>query len=253
MENLRISTRTAVLKINSLINLQNLYEELEINDKIKFIQFKENPEKGVNAKLAKKKRKNKNIKKKKFYNQLTLHYFDEKLVNIKMFNNGKIQMTGLKYENQGIKIISEIIKTIQKMKNIEKIVDNIDIELKYEDYNIVLINSDYDVGFKIDRDILHRHLVNIDIYSSYEPLIYPGINMKYFHNTNNKNGICCCNSNCIGKGTGDGDGECRRITVAIFESGKILITGKINIEQLETGYNFVNDLLLSNKNKFILL
>ena len=76
MDNLRISTRTAVLTINSLINLQNLYEELEIDDSIKFIQFKENKEKGVNSKLSKKKRKNKKEAKKKFYNQLTLHYFD---------------------------------------------------------------------------------------------------------------------------------------------------------------------------------
>ena len=168
-----------------------------------------------------------------------------------MFNNGKIQMTGLKYENHGIKIINDIIKKIHKIENIEKIVDNID--LKYEDYNIVLINSDYDVGFKIDRDILHRYLINVGMYSSYEPLIYPGINMKYFYNTNNKNGICCCKSPCNGKGNGDGDGECRRITIAIFESGNILITGKINTEQLERGYNFINNLLLSKRNKFILL
>ena len=168
-----------------------------------------------------------------------------------MFNNGKIQMTGLKYENHGIKIINDIIKIIKKKENIEKIVDNID--LKYDDYNIVLINSDYDIGFRIDRNILHRHLINIGMYSSYEPLIYPGINMKYFYNTNNKNGICCCKSSCNGKGTGYGDGQCRRITIAIFESGNILITGKINTEQLEMGYNFINNLLISNRNKFILL
>ena len=63
MENLRISTRTAVLKINSLVNLQNLYEELEVDDKIKFIQFKENPEKGENSKLSKEKEKIKMLKK----------------------------------------------------------------------------------------------------------------------------------------------------------------------------------------------
>ena len=97
MDNLRISTRTAVSTINSSINLQNLYEELEIDDCIKFVQFKENEEKGFNSKLSKKKRKNQKGTKKKFYNQLTLHYFDEKLV-VKLFNN-KRQMTGLKYEN----------------------------------------------------------------------------------------------------------------------------------------------------------
>lgn len=251
MDNLRISTRTAVLTINSLINLQNLYEELEIDDSIKFIQFKENKEKGVNSKLSKKKRKNKKEAKKKFYNQLTLHYFDEKLVNVKIFNNGKCQMTGLKYEKHGIKIINDIIKLINKSKNIEKIVDNID--LKYDDYKIVLINSDFNIGYKIDRNKLHRHINNIEMYSSYEPLIYPGVNIKYYYNTNNNDGICNCNCKCEGKGDGKGNGNCIRITIAVFESGSILITGKINNQLLKIAYDFINKLLLTNKNLFILI
>lgn len=251
MDNLRISTRTAVSKINSSINLQNLYEELEIDDYIKFIQFKENPEKGVNYKLSKKKRKNKKEPKKKFYNQMTLHYFDEKLVNVKIFNNGKFQMTGLKYENHGIKIINDIIKLISKSKNITKIVDNID--LKYDDYKIVLINSDFNIGYRIDRNNLHRHINNIGMYSSYEPLIYPGVNIKYYYNTNNNDGICNCNCKCEGKGTGNGDGNCIRITIAVFESGSILITGKLNNTLLKIAYDFINNLLLTNKNKFILI
>lgn len=250
MDNLRISTRTAVSTVNSLINLQNLYEELEIDDNIKFIQYKENLEKGTNSKLSKQKRKKKEVKK-KFYNQLTLHYFDEKLVNVKLFNNGKCQMTGLKYENHGIKIINDIIKLISKSKNIEKIVDNVD--LKYDNYKIVLINSDFNIGYKIDRNNLHRHINNIEMYSSYEPLIYPGVNIKYFYNTNNTDGICNCNCKCEGKGTGNGNGNCIRITIAVFESGSILITGKIDNKLLKIAYDFINKLLLTNKNKFILI
>ena len=252
MDNLRISTRTAVSKITSSINLQNLYDNLEIDDSIKFIQFKENPEKGINYKLSeKKKKRNNKKKKKKFYNQLTLHYFDEKIVNVKIFNNGKCQMTGLKYENHGIKIIKNIIEIIKKNKNVDEIVTNTD--LKYDDYKIVLINSDFNIGYKIDRNNLHRHINNIEMYSSYEPLIYPGVNIKYYYNTNNNNGICNCNCKCEGKGNGNGNGNCIRITIAVFESGSILITGKINNNILKIAYDFINKLLLTNKNKFILI
>ena len=99
MENLRISTMTAVSKLSSDINLENLYNNLEINNIIKFIEYKEK-HKGYSKKLDKKCRKKK--EKKTFYNQATIHiYHTNKVINIKIFNNGKIQMTGLKYEDQG--------------------------------------------------------------------------------------------------------------------------------------------------------
>tara|TARA_B110000902_G_C14093160_1_gene507689 strand:+ start:52 stop:357 length:306 start_codon:yes stop_codon:yes gene_type:complete len=100
--------------------------------------------------------------------------------------------------------------------------------------------------------VLHRYLVNKEIYSSYEPLIYPGINVKYYYNINNNTGICNCSKYCDGKGTGDGDGKCKRITIAIFESGKILITGKITKMHLKLTYNFITVLMINNKSLFIL-
>ena len=40
MENLRISTMTAVCKISEEIKLDNLYNSIEINDVIKYVQYK---------------------------------------------------------------------------------------------------------------------------------------------------------------------------------------------------------------------
>ena len=113
--------------------------------------------------------------------------------------------------------------------------------------NIVLINSDFDIGYKIKRDILHREIVDAGMYSSYEPCIYPGVNIKYYFNSNQTNGICKCSAMCIGKGNGLSDGGCKKITVAVFKSGKIIITGARTREQLEISYHFITKFINDRK------
>ena len=90
-------------------------------------------------------------------------------------------------------------------------------------------------------------IINAGIYSSYEPCIYPGVNIKYFINTNNWDGICCCENRCDGKGRADGDGDCKKVTIAVFKSGKIIITGAQNTDQLETAYYFITEFINERK------
>ena len=58
-----------------------------------------------------------------------------------------------------------------------------------------------------------------------------------------KNGICKCKGVCNGKGEADGDADCKRVTVAVFKAGKIIITGAKNREQLNTCKNFITDFI----------
>jgi TATA-box binding protein (TBP) (component of TFIID and TFIIIB) len=113
-----------------------------------------------------------------------------------------------------------------------------------------LINSDFDLGYQIDREKLHRDIVENDIYSSYEPCIYPGVNIKYFINTNNTCGICDCENMCNGKGSGCGDGQCKKVTIAVFKSGKVIITGGRNKEQINESYRFITNFIGSKKDIF---
>jgi TATA-box binding protein (TBP) (component of TFIID and TFIIIB) len=244
MDNLRISTMTAVCNISNEINLKNCYEKLEINDIIHFIEFKGFPDKGFSKKSQKKKRKIKD--KKVFYNQITVHVFLDKVINVKIFNNGRIQMTGLKFKDQGLKVIDCLIKEITKY-NIDNCIFN--DELKLNNYNIVLINSDFDIKYKVNRELLHRDIIGLGMYSSYEPTIYPGVNIKYYDNNIYDDGICKCCNKCNGKGKGMGDGDCKKITIAVFNSGKIIITGGNSFEQVVTSYNFINN-LLKDKEKY---
>ena len=59
-------------------------------------------------------------------------------------------------------------------------------------FNIALINSDFFIGYKVKREIVHREIVDAGMYSSYEPCIYPGVNIKYYYNQDTDNGICQC-------------------------------------------------------------
>ncbi len=248
-KNLRMSTMTIVSSLSTNIDLLNLYDNFNINDIIKYIECckKENNEKniyykGFAEKNNKKKRKEKT--KKIFFNQLTIHLFIDKLINMKVFNNGKLQLTGVKSEEQGLKCINYLIDNIKKIDSINdnKIFDSKDINIL--NYDIVLINSDFDLGHDIERNDLFNKLSENGYFSTFEPCTYPGVKIKYYHNKNNeKDGICNCNRICNGKGNGDGDGDCKSITVAVFKSGKVLVTGGRNYNHINIGCNFIKNFI----------
>ena len=121
---------------------------------------------------------------------------------------------------------------------------------KIKDYDIVLINSDYHIGFEIKRVELHKLLTEkYNIFSSYEPCIYPGVNSKFFWNENNSKdsiGICNCDVYCNGKGDGKGNGRCKKITISVFQSGSVIITGARSMQQIHDAYNFINKIFKDN-------
>lgn len=161
-------------------------------------------------------------------------------------------MTGIKSIENANDVLNLMMKNIQSLTDKDDegnqkhaFVEQTEKEIKFGKINIHLINSDYTTGFKIKRDILHSLLVNdYNVYSTYEPCIYPGVNTKYYWNTSNTNdGVCNCANKCNGKGTGNGDGKCKKVTISIFQSGAIIITGATNYVQLEDAYNFINNIL----------
>ena len=68
-------------------------------------------------------------------------------------------------------------------------------------------------------------MIDKEYYSTFESCIYPGVKIKYYYNENNtNNGICNCDGCCNGKGI---NGDCKSITIAVFNSGKALITDDV--------------------------
>ena len=240
---LRVSTMTYISDLNSEIDLKRLFDAVEIDDVLKYIEYGALNQKGEKSNKSSKSRNKE--KKKFFYNQITAHIFEEKIVNVKIFNNGKIQMTGVKTEDQGIRTLNKVVSKIRRIDKdiLETILTNQD--LNPERGRIAMINTDFDCGFKIKRELLQRLITDKGYYSSFEPTIYPGVNIKYYFNKEKQTtGICNCEGRCNGKGK---DGFCKKITVAVFNSGKIIITGGQSYEQLNTAYDFINDTLNENK------
>lgn len=257
---LRVSTMTAICSSDFTVDLELFYTHIEFEsinpDKpyIQSCQYGSRPIKGIDVKVKKKRSKPKK-KKDCFQNQATVivNLANGNRVNLKIFRNGKLQMTGLKSQEGGNIACQTLITKLQEMA-----VTNPDVVTFHSEtpvpnnFNIVLINSDFSVGFKIKRDELYHILFNQDIFVSYEPDIYPGVNAKYYYNSfNNYSGICNCSLPCDGKGDGNGDGRCKKVTIATFQSGNIIITGARNNEQTEAAYNFINNLFRTHFHEIV--
>ena len=310
---LKISIMSATAAFNTIINLKALSKYLKLTDNICHIDSMFNMTRKVS-----------NISKKKiFYNQLTIKirpYYNKNykinlnlIINLKLFRNGKIQMCGLRSENDGylsLKILlnelnkinkiqqehinifskylnTNIVKTlVDKLYNRDiylidydtyKNINNINIinnlyickKLQNENrihlfdkiknknseiinivkYNITLINSDFSIGFKINRTIIYDYILNdCGLLCDFDPCIYQGVLIKFYWNYNKEiqNGKCMCSIPCSGKGKGNGNGECRKITISIFQSGNIIITGKCIRSEINYIYNYIIELLYKN-------
>ena len=173
-----------------------------------------------------------------------------KEVNIKMFANGGIQMTGVPTEGFSQDVIQFVIREI-KEKDPEVFIGTAEMTK----FRIQFINSDYSINRQIYQDKLHKVLSNVyNLFSSHESTIYQGVNTKYYYNKKGnplRPGICECKSACSGQGNGSGDGECKRITISPFSSGKIIITGAREMDQINEAYEFFNEILKTHQNEIL--
>lgn len=176
-----------------------------------------------------------------FGNQVTVVVQSNDMkINVKMFKNGNIQVTGIKEEVLGKKLLERLCELLSSIVN---------TQYNLIEYKICLINSDYDIGFQIKREALSNLIVNrYQVECSYEPCIYPGVMIKYLYNdeSNNETGVCVCDTVCNGKGSGNVLGQCRKISIAVFQSGKVIITGAHSINQLNAAYKFLIEDIVRN-------
>jgi TATA-box binding protein (TBP) (component of TFIID and TFIIIB) len=260
----RISTITATGCVNTDLELDllfNNFNRLIIDNGVSktpdhkygvvYAEYGKNKSETYYTEFSKKflSQKKKEPKTKRFDNQLTIiyKYSDESLMNIKMFKNGNIQITGVKSIDDGNQMINLLVSMIKDICIIEpNAVTNLD-KLANINYKVALINSDFKIGFEIKRDKLYTVLINsYENKCSFEPCIYPGVKIQYFWNKKNKeiDGVCNCHTHCSnGKYNGDGEGKCKKITIAVFQSGCIIITGAQTTEQIDEVYKFICNVL----------
>ena len=204
-----------------------------------------------------KRKKSKNI----FFNQSTLvvrrqnglvdgkPFFKE--VNIKLFKNGGVQMTGIPSDTFAQDTLAWLAVELSSFSK-----PVLDGKAAPHRYSIQLINSDYQINGNINREKLHEILVNeYNLFSSFESTIYQGCDTKYFYNeaapADAVEGICPCGEMCAGSGDGRSLGQCKEITISPFHTGSIIITGARRFEQIEKAYVFMNKILKKHCSEII--
>lgn len=259
---LRISTNVATGNVGTPLLLDKLFEQLPLvlipfGYPAEGILKMEHRDRvlGASARdlLTKKK-----AAKKTFFNQSTLVVRKRRLdnpnemkeVNIKLFANGGIQMTGI----TGLDFARVTLEwVLQELKKLPNPISATGLYIKL--LKIQLINSDYHVNANIHRDNLHRIITQrYGLFSSLEKLIHQGVNIKYYYNearTTGPPGICMCEKPCQGQGEGDALGACKKITLLAFQTGDIIVTGARRREQLDEAYTFMNQILKAHSREVL--
>ncbi len=255
---LEISTTTITCHLDIIFNVENI--GLYFNDFDDVIIGKRYGNRIVNNLINVKKlkigKKKKRREKKNFYNQVSLIFRSAtlmgldpdkldikekfKTVNVKLFINGSIQMTGCKHLDnikKSLEILFTKLKTCKAILNrelkfeIKPFVDDItklDIN-KVTNFKIVMINTNFNIQFQINRERLHQLLKELGFDVTFDPIIHACVNIKY-HIPSSFN---------------------KTISIFVFESGSITIAGSNSCQQVLDTYNFINKFILSNYSKLL--
>lgn len=252
----KISTITATASANSAIDIKLLYLHCDVNNntsvivRAEYIDDDKNPvSRGIER--PRKKRVNATTKKRhRFDNQATFLVKPKGyIINTKVFKNGNIQMTGVKAHEDGVACVEAIVDSLKSLCASGISVAETPAQMECVNYRICMINSDFRVPFKIHNNALQTYLnEESDIISIYEPCIYPGVKILFYWNPTKPcaDGVCRCVPHCTRK-----SGTCKKITIAVFQSGSVIITGATTIPMLNDAYAYISTSLLKNCKSFM--
>ena len=158
--------------------------------------------------------------------------------HIKVFNTGKLEIPGIQNDDVFQQVLDLVIETLQP---------NISDKLFYKDNTCetVLINSNFNCGFYINREILYdilRYTYNIQ--AIYDPCSYPGIQCKFYFNPD----IDIQNGCQISHDKKELHKNVKQVSFMIFRTGSVLIVGKCDENVLLQIYEFLKNILKSEFN-----
>jgi TATA-box binding protein (TBP) (component of TFIID and TFIIIB) len=219
----RVSTITATASVvvvqrgsdgadGGRVDLDGLFDRLTCSSYMIGIKYKDR-EKAHESVVPKKPRKN-SKKAKQFDNQLSLVFFDSIAgkTNVKVFCNGRVQLTGIKTIEAGPAVLAHVC-------------DVCGFE-RFEDYRVRMINSDWKMIGPIRLDATYQRARGLGLKTRYEPCMYPGVLVKYPVPVEN--------------------GQPRILTMMIFRTGSVVITGALDMAQLDAATAYCRQVLLSD-------
>jgi TATA-box binding protein (TBP) (component of TFIID and TFIIIB) len=158
--------------------------------------------------------------------------------NMFLFSTGKIKIAGTTRREHTDRSLDTLITSIEK--------SFVGISYMLNSIESIMINSDFCVDFELECYKLYQLLRN-EYIVSYEPNTHPAVIIKFMINENYEDnvGICFCSSQCCGKSKEMG--ECKTVSVLIFSSGKIILTGARDMQHIHIAYERINQILNQNR------
>lgn len=158
--------------------------------------------------------------------------------HIKVFNTGKMEIPGVQNDEMFELVLTNIIEILQPYT--EK-------ELSYKKTSdTVLINSNFNCGFYIDRERLYDILkYKYNIHAIYDPCSYPGIQSKFYYN----NDIGIQTGIQINSENKDKYKNITEVSFMIFRTGSVLIVGMCEENVLIEIYDFLKALFKAEFNE----
>ena len=166
-------------------------------------------------------------------------------IHVKVFNTGKMEIPGIL--NAGLLIV------VKKMI-LEIISPHVTTKLEFvetDSEDNVLINSNFNCGYFINREKLHSILrgSKYRIESAYDPCSYPGVKCKFYFNnevgfdTEKQNGQVLIEDRGQKMSELDDNRKYTEISFMIFRTGSCLIVGNCSERILKFVFAFIKRLL----------
>jgi len=152
--------------------------------------------------------------------------------HIKVFNTGKLEIPGVQSDPMYELVLTQILQILQPYHS---------YKLVYKQKSdTVLINSNFNCGFYINREVLFDILRNkYNIQAIYDPCSYPGIQCKFYYN----NDIGIQTGSQINSENKDNYKNITEVSFMVFRTGSVLIVGMCDENVLRDIYHFIKSLL----------
>ena len=152
--------------------------------------------------------------------------------HIKVFNTGKLEIPGVQSDEMFETVLHNIITILQPF---------VSTQLSYKQTSdTVLINSNFNCGFYINREVLYDLLkYKYKIHAIYDPCSYPGIQCKFHFN----NDIIVQTGIQVNSENKEKYKNNTEVSFMIFRTGSVLIVGMCEEPVLYVIYEFLKNLL----------
>jgi len=178
-----------------------------------------------------------------FYNCVVIIFRVEHLdgfkeVHVKLFNTGKIEIPGVQSSELFDRTIGLILKTLRPLMGDDVVV--------FDKVETILINSNFNCGFYINREMLSSILTyKYNIRSIYDPCSYPGIQCKFYYNPLVPDDEQTGRDNpTVRDDVTEVPARLIGVSFMIFRTGSVLIVGKCEENVIRVIYQFLKKMLV---------